>query len=50
MEPDTGPDSGTAGGLGQLDWLLAYEMAVLISRSGEHIRVSARGSAFSGWA
>jgi predicted regulator of Ras-like GTPase activity (Roadblock/LC7/MglB family) len=30
--------------------LVAYEMAVLISRSGEHIRVSARGSASSGWA
>jgi predicted regulator of Ras-like GTPase activity (Roadblock/LC7/MglB family) len=30
--------------------LVAYEMAVLISRYGEHIRVSARGSAFSGWA
>ncbi len=30
--------------------LVAYEMAVLISRAGEHLRVDARGSAFSGWA
>jgi predicted regulator of Ras-like GTPase activity (Roadblock/LC7/MglB family) len=30
--------------------LVAYEMAVLISRSGEHIRVNARASAPTGWA
>jgi predicted regulator of Ras-like GTPase activity (Roadblock/LC7/MglB family) len=30
--------------------LVAYEMAVLIRRSGEHIRVNVRASAFSGWA
>jgi predicted regulator of Ras-like GTPase activity (Roadblock/LC7/MglB family) len=30
--------------------LVAYEMAVLISRSGEHIRVNARASAVTGWA
>ena len=30
--------------------LVAYEMAVLIRRTGEHIRVSTRTSALSGWA
>ena len=30
--------------------LVAYEMAVLISRSSEHIRVNARASAATGWA
>jgi predicted regulator of Ras-like GTPase activity (Roadblock/LC7/MglB family) len=30
--------------------LVAYEMAVLVRRSGEHIRVNTRASAFSGWA
>jgi hypothetical protein len=30
--------------------LVAYEMAVLISRSGEHIRVNARATAATGWA
>jgi predicted regulator of Ras-like GTPase activity (Roadblock/LC7/MglB family) len=30
--------------------LVAYEMAVLIKRSGEHIRVNTRASAVSGWA
>jgi predicted regulator of Ras-like GTPase activity (Roadblock/LC7/MglB family) len=29
--------------------LVAYEMAVLVKRSGEHIRVSTRASAVSGW-
>jgi predicted regulator of Ras-like GTPase activity (Roadblock/LC7/MglB family) len=29
--------------------LVAYEMAVLVRRSGEHIRVSTRASALSGW-
>jgi len=28
--------------------LVAYEMAILVHRSGEHIRVSTRASAFSG--
>ncbi len=30
--------------------LVAYEMAILVSRSGEHIRVNPRESALSGWA
>jgi predicted regulator of Ras-like GTPase activity (Roadblock/LC7/MglB family) len=30
--------------------LVAYEMAVLVRRSGEHIRVNTRASAVSGWA
>jgi predicted regulator of Ras-like GTPase activity (Roadblock/LC7/MglB family) len=30
--------------------LVAYEMAVLVRRSGEHIRVNTRASAISGWA
>jgi predicted regulator of Ras-like GTPase activity (Roadblock/LC7/MglB family) len=30
--------------------LVAYEMAVMVRRSGEHIRVSPRPSAFSDWA
>ncbi len=30
--------------------LVAYEMAVLVRRSGEHIRVGTRTSALSGWA
>jgi predicted regulator of Ras-like GTPase activity (Roadblock/LC7/MglB family) len=30
--------------------LVAYEMAILIRRSGEHIRVNVRTSALSGWA
>ncbi len=30
--------------------LVAYEMAVLVGRSGEHIRVNTRASAISGWA
>ena len=30
--------------------LVAYEMAVLVRRSAEHIRVSTRPSALSGWA
>jgi predicted regulator of Ras-like GTPase activity (Roadblock/LC7/MglB family) len=30
--------------------LVAYEMAILVRRSGEHIRVSPRESAHSGWA
>jgi predicted regulator of Ras-like GTPase activity (Roadblock/LC7/MglB family) len=30
--------------------LVAYEMAILVRRSGEHIRVSTRASAVSGWA
>jgi predicted regulator of Ras-like GTPase activity (Roadblock/LC7/MglB family) len=30
--------------------LVAYEMAVLVRRSGEHIQVNTRASAFSGWA
>jgi predicted regulator of Ras-like GTPase activity (Roadblock/LC7/MglB family) len=30
--------------------LVAYEMAVLVRRSGEHIRVNPRASALSGWA
>ena len=29
--------------------LVAYEMAILVRRSGEHIRVSTRASALSGW-
>ena len=29
--------------------LVAYEMAVLVGRSGEHIQVSTRASALSGW-
>ena len=29
--------------------LVAYEMAVLVRRSGEHIRVDTRASAVSGW-
>jgi predicted regulator of Ras-like GTPase activity (Roadblock/LC7/MglB family) len=30
--------------------LVAYEMAVLVRRSGEHIRVNTRASAVNGWA
>jgi predicted regulator of Ras-like GTPase activity (Roadblock/LC7/MglB family) len=30
--------------------LVAYEMAVLVRRSGDHIRVNTRASALSGWA
>jgi predicted regulator of Ras-like GTPase activity (Roadblock/LC7/MglB family) len=30
--------------------LVAYEMAVLVRRSGEHIRAGTRSSALSGWA
>ena len=30
--------------------LVAYQMAILIRRSGEHIRVNVRTSALSGWA
>jgi predicted regulator of Ras-like GTPase activity (Roadblock/LC7/MglB family) len=30
--------------------LVAYEMAILVRRSGEHIRVNVRRSALSGWA
>ena len=30
--------------------LVAYEMAVLVRRSQEHVRVNARASALSGWA
>jgi predicted regulator of Ras-like GTPase activity (Roadblock/LC7/MglB family) len=30
--------------------LVAYEMAILVRRSGEHIRVNTRASALSGWA
>jgi predicted regulator of Ras-like GTPase activity (Roadblock/LC7/MglB family) len=30
--------------------LVAYEMAVLVRRSGEHIRVNTRASAVGGWA
>ena len=30
--------------------LVAYEMAILVRRSGEHIQVNARTSALSGWA
>jgi predicted regulator of Ras-like GTPase activity (Roadblock/LC7/MglB family) len=30
--------------------LVAYEMAILVRRSGEHIRVNTRASAVSGWA
>ncbi|HEV2937337.1 MAG TPA: roadblock/LC7 domain-containing protein [Streptosporangiaceae bacterium] len=29
--------------------LVAYEMAVLVRRSGEHIRVNTRATAMSGW-
>ena len=29
--------------------LVAYEMAILVRRSGEHIRVNTRASALSGW-
>ena len=29
--------------------LVAYEMAILVRRTGEHIRVSTRASALSGW-
>ncbi len=29
--------------------LVAYEMAILVGRAGEHIRVSPRASALSGW-
>jgi hypothetical protein len=29
--------------------LVAYEMAVLVRRTGEHIRVNMRASALSGW-
>ena len=29
--------------------LVAYEMAILIRRTGEHIRVNTRASALSGW-
>ena len=29
--------------------LVAYEMAVLVRRSGEHIRVNTRATALSGW-
>jgi predicted regulator of Ras-like GTPase activity (Roadblock/LC7/MglB family) len=29
--------------------LVAYEMAVLVRRSGEHIRVNTRANALSGW-
>ena len=30
--------------------VVAYEMAILVRRAGEHIRVNARASALSGWA
>ncbi len=30
--------------------LVAYEMAILVRRSGEHIQVNARTAALSGWA
>jgi len=30
--------------------LVAYEMAILVKRAGEHIRVNTRTSALSGWA
>ena len=29
--------------------LVAYEMAILVRRTGEHIRVNTRTSALSGW-
>ena len=29
--------------------LIAYEMAILVRRTGEHIRVNTRASALSGW-
>jgi predicted regulator of Ras-like GTPase activity (Roadblock/LC7/MglB family) len=29
--------------------LVAYEMAILVARTGEHIRVNARASALNGW-
>jgi len=29
--------------------LVAYEMAILVRRDGEHIRVNTRASALSGW-
>ena len=29
--------------------LVAYEMAILVRRTGEHIRVNRRASALSGW-
>jgi predicted regulator of Ras-like GTPase activity (Roadblock/LC7/MglB family) len=29
--------------------LVAYEMAILVRRTGEHIRVNTRASALSGW-
>ena len=29
--------------------LVAYEMAILVRRTGEHITISTRGSALSGW-
>ena len=29
--------------------LVAYEMAILVGRAGEHIRVNTRASALSGW-
>jgi len=29
--------------------LVAYEMAILVKRSGEHIRVNTRAAALRGW-
>ena len=29
--------------------LVAYEMAILVRRTGEHIQVNTRASALSGW-
>ena len=37
----TGPDADLG--------LVAYEMAILVKRSGEHIRVNTRASALRGW-
>ena len=38
----TGPDADLG--------LVAYEMAILVKRSGEHIRVNSRATALRGWA
>jgi predicted regulator of Ras-like GTPase activity (Roadblock/LC7/MglB family) len=50
----TGAGSGTClavvTGPGADLGLVAYEMAILVKRSGEHIRVNSRATALRGWA
>ncbi len=55
----SGPNTGSAAGSGTCLaviaeqaadlGLVAYEMAILVRRTGEHIRVNTRASALSGW-